>query len=283
MKAFFKLRVGTAIVLLLTCLVSIAADPPKPAKADAKPKSAADASKATDPWQRRLPEFQADNLPLSEVASFLSDQFPEINFVLHPAVKDTPVSLRLRSVTLDDIFTALDIGTQSAGHQVVDPMTGLASQGAVQANKLNDRMVSFTYRQTPLPEATKPVCRAFSLSRHLAGKSDKEADNVLNEIEDALKLCWAMLQDADRANTKTEQPQLNLHRGTKLLIVVGQPSQVEVVEQVINQVEGGSGSPVAIDPSTGLPGGSEVNRAFLERYGVRPSSSVSTNPPPGRR
>lgn len=280
MKAFFKLRAGTAIVLLLACLVSYAADPPKPTKADAKPKSAADASKATDPWQRQLPEAFFDNIPLSEVANFLSDQFPEINFVLHPAAKDIPVSLKLRMVTLDDIFTALKIGTQNMV-QGVDPVTGGSMECAVEFNKLNDRMVSVTYRQTPTSEASKPLCRAFSLSRHLAGKSDKEADNVLNEIEDALKLCWAMLQDADRSNTKTEQPQLNLHRGTKLLIVVGQPSQVEVVEQVINQVEGGSGSPVAIDPSTGLPGVSEAERAFQERYGLR-SSSTSTNPPSGR-
>src|SRR5688572_16006109 len=102
MKLPSKVSVLTTCAALLICLASPVLAQPKTAKTDAKPKPAADAPKDSDPWMRRLPELQFDNLPLSEVANFLSDQFPEINFVLDPSVKDIPILLKLRSVTLDD-------------------------------------------------------------------------------------------------------------------------------------------------------------------------------------
>ena len=85
MKTFLKLRAGTAVAVLLSCLLSPAADSPKPAKPEAKPNRTTDGD--SDPWRRRLPELQADGLPLSEVANALSERFPEINFVLDPMVR----------------------------------------------------------------------------------------------------------------------------------------------------------------------------------------------------
>jgi hypothetical protein len=247
MKPLCKL-LAFVVVLLMTFPVG---GQQKPAS-EPKPKSG-EASKSSDPWQRRLPELNLQNIPLAEVVNMLAekDQFPEINVICDQAVKDTAVTLKLRSVTLDDIFTALEIATQSGG-SIVDPASGLPSQLAVQANKISDRMVSLSFRQTPPIAPVTPVCRAFSLSRYLAGKSSNEIESALKEIEDTLNLCWDMLKKADRTNTKTESPQLRLHPGTKLLIVVGQENQVAVVAQVLEQLD--QGMVPSIDPATGLPG-----------------------------
>ncbi len=252
MKPFFKLSLSAVAALLLSVSWPAVA---QPKSGEAKPKPAVEAVKDADPWKRRLPEVQFDNVPLSEVANHLSAQFPEINFVLHPNVKEIPVLLRLRSVTLDDIFTALDISTQVGG-QGVDPTTGMAVPGGgLHVNKLNDRMVSLSYGQPAAVYVVKPVCRAFSLSRYLAGKSEKDVDAALNDIEEALQIAWKMLQAGEQSKSKAQQPSLNLHRATKLLIVVGQPEQVEVVEQVISQLDGGVAASGAGGTGFGLQGG----------------------------
>ena len=262
MKTILKVRALTVVALLLSCLPAFTADPPKPAKVETKP--AAGAAKSSDPWSRRISELVLDGVPLVEVANYLAETnfFPEINFVMADDMKDIPIKLKLRSVNLDDIFTAI----------------ALTTKDSVVANKVTDAMVSFQHQEVVgAPVDTKPLCRAFSLSRYLAGKSDKDVDKAMADVEDALNLCWQMLNRADRSNTRGESPQLNLHRGTKLLIVVGQPSQVEVVAQVINQLEegsgGGGGGGGAVDPTTGLP--------LPPGYGV-PGIPSTPKPPGGK-
>lgn len=215
----------------------------------------------------------------------------------------TVVALKLRSVTLEDIFTAIGITPQTTqtGNGAIDPNTGpfLPGQfppGAVQAITVSGRMVSFTLRQAPAAEIAKPVCRAFSRARHLAGKSEAAAGKALEEGEEVLGMCWKLLQDSDRSSTKIATPRLSLHRATKLLVVAGQPEQIEVVEPVINQLDGArarAGGPF-IDPNTGLPAAfgagapgaahTEALRVFAARYGLGPGltpwpSSASTNLP----
>jgi len=195
-------------------------------------------AKPEDPWQRRVNDVRLEGVPYSEVAAGLAKSFPEINFVVTPGESDElAVSLSLRNVTLDDIFTAMN----------------LATGGRVQAAKINDRMVNFKLVEAAASEPSpKKICRAFSLSRYLSGRSDKETDTALVELEDALKQCWTMLQKANPTDIALQRPELSLHPTTKLLIVVGVPEQLAVVEEVVNQLEGVPAQPM-IDPTTGLP------------------------------
>lgn len=261
MKSLLR-RFTFAAVLLISPALLLAADPVKstaPARENSAPAATASAN---DPWQRKIAAFEIDGLPMSEVANLLADSkyFPEINFLVDPAARDMAVPLlKLRSATLDDIFTALNVSLQ----------------GALQVNKINDRMVSFAYRTDPAEAGSKkPICRAFSLSRYLAGKTDKDVDIAMVGVESALNTCWEMLQRADRSTTKPAAPQLNLHRATKLLIVVGDPEQIGVVEQVIGQLEEGAIATPLIDPTTGLPaGGFSAPGAALPFGGSRPSTN----------
>src|SRR5436190_3551330 len=100
----------------------------------------------TDPWQRRIAKTSFDGLPLVEVVKILAqkDFFPEVNSVVPPELREVPVNvMELRSVTLEDIFTAIKI----------------ASDGQLVANVLNDRMFSFEVSKSPEP---KRLYQAFS-------------------------------------------------------------------------------------------------------------------------
>lgn len=259
MKLLHRFSYFLAVALLI-CLANSSFAQNKQSKADSKPKAVTvGGSNESDPWNRVIPELQFDNVPLKDVVDYISEHVPEINFVIQAPVSTIPVSLKLRSVKLDDIFTALDICTKQTAGGGIDPSTGLPTPGnTLEIKKLSDRMVSFVaYEGSMRGMATMTVCRAFSLSRYLAGKADKEVNEAMTEIEDALQTAWKMLQVSDPANAKLVRPQLNLHRATKLLIVVGQPQQVQVVEEVINQLESGAGAEEAA-----------AARAMNSRYGV---------------
>jgi hypothetical protein len=289
MNPLRKLSVLAVIVALCVGFTASASAQGKPAEAKSKP--AAEIKSKEAPWTRKIQEVQFESQPLSEVASYLSDVFPEIYFVVHPKVALTSVSLKLRSVTLDDIFVALEICTKDsaipATGLVIDPNTGLpmpAGPGpSLQIKKVGERMVSFTAGEASgTAAAEKPVCRAFSLNRYLAGKSDQEADKALSEIQEALHICWKMME-ADAAGSSSRSPQLSMHRGTKLLLVVGQAAQVEVVAQVISQL---NGEPV-MTGYPGMPGAGSAN-PFADYYAPRrapkaadPSSFSPGNPNPG--
>ena len=183
-------------------------------------------------WNRTIKEVNFDGLPMVEVIRWLREQFPEVNFVNAPEVEDVPVRLTLRSVTLDDIFTALAI----------------TSKGELRSNILSEKMVSFFYEPLiPRGEVDlKKYTRAFSLANYLAGRSPEETAKALKELEEALKVSWSMLAEANGGHL--EKPALNLHAPTKMLIVVGTPEQLEMVAQFIDQLRSNVYSPVLPKP-----------------------------------
>src|SRR5687767_13032529 len=74
------LLVQSLVALLLFASIPLnAADKPEPKNAPAKQVAEPDASAA---WQRRIPEFLSDNLPLGEIIRELRQRFPEINFLI---------------------------------------------------------------------------------------------------------------------------------------------------------------------------------------------------------
>ncbi|MDB6025894.1 MAG: hypothetical protein JWM68_2117 [Verrucomicrobiales bacterium] len=178
-------------------------------------------NRPSDAWQRRIKEIHFDGLPLGEVAKILQEQefFPEVNFVTEPELNDLPISVsQLRSVGLEDIFNAIKIVTK----------------GKVEINRLVDGMVTFTRTKLPAGEA-KAVCQAFSLNSYLAMRTPEQSAKALKELESAFDLCWNMLERAN-PNDPTGRPQFNIHSGTRLLIAVGSPEQMLVIEQVIGQL-----------------------------------------------
>ncbi len=231
MKNIFKL------LALVTCAALLLSKPTRVcAQAKETPPASTAATGGTNafvPATNRIKEFHVDGLPLAEVVKNLQEQFPDVNFLMTPEVRDfaEPIVLQLRSVTLQEILTAIQLTTR----------------GALQINPLfNEKMVSLSLDPNVIMEGKLPkpqkICRAFSLSNYLSNRSPDQTSAALKEVEDALAQCWSMLSKANsKANkdNKFERPELSLHPETKLLIVVGEPEQLEVVAQVVNEIERG--------------------------------------------
>src|SRR2546421_585376 len=182
-------------------------------------------------WLRRLSDFQSDGLPLDEVVKRLRADFPELNYIVREKVRSEGVSLILRSVTLEEILKALEPGTEGRV-RVIWP------------TNYNDRLIIFDRgpgpgaaidRATGLPmqggSGNEKLCRVFNLGKYLARTSDKGTDAAIKEVLESLETAWSMLRQAN--NDQEELPKLNLHRGTKLLIAVGRPEDLEILEQVV--------------------------------------------------
>src|SRR5205085_1582362 len=85
------------------------------------------------------------------------------------------------------------------------------------------------------------ICRVFNLSKYLERATDKSVDAAIKEVMESLETAWSMLRQAN--GDQEELPKLNLHRGTKLLIAVGRPQDLEILEQVVKELQGsGAGS-----------------------------------------
>jgi hypothetical protein len=173
-------------------------------------------------WKKQVKEVDLEDLPMGEVIGWLRKEFPEVNFINAPEVENVFVKLKLRSVTLDDIFIALSI----------------TSKGEIVINPMNEKMVSIFYRPlAPKEQTPKKISQAFSLVGYLTGLSPDETTKALKDLEDALAVSWKMLQRANPEDQNFQPPQLNLHAPTKMLIAVGDGEQLEVIERFISQLE----------------------------------------------
>jgi len=171
-------------------------------------------------WERRLERVSFDELPIREVVKYLREKYPEINFVMNGGAADVQVKIELRSVTLGNILDALTF----------------ASNGNVRFDKKELRLVTVLGREPRKRVAAE--LRAFSLSRYLSGLSEEDTERALKELDDVLNSSWEMLQNTRLAGEEFSFPKLSIHRKTKLLIVVGQPEQLEAVEQIVTALQG---------------------------------------------
>ena len=190
-------------------------------------------------WERRLADFNSDNLPLDEIVKELRRKFPELNYIVKEKARSQPVSLMLRAVTLDEFLKALEAATDGRVHVIWPTNNG-------------DRLIIFDKGRgsgtaidpatgLPMPGGEEKICRVFNLSKYLGRTSDKSIDAAIKEVVDSLETAWSMLRQAN--GDQEEIPKLNLHRGTKLLIAVGRREDLDILEQVVKELQGsGPGS-----------------------------------------
>jgi hypothetical protein len=205
----------------------------RPPAAEAEPSMA-------NAWQRRIPELTSDGLPLEEIVKLLRKQFPELNFLVKQKARSESVAVVLRSVTLQEILKAI----------------GPATEGRVQVIwNDNDRLVIFDQASRalpvdpatgqPFPNSGKKICRVYNVSDYLNGLPDKDADKAIAEIQNVLETAWKMLRDANN-DIDEPIPTLSVHRGTKLLIAVGRPEDLMILDQVVTRLQGSSAQSTAI-------------------------------------
>jgi hypothetical protein len=206
-------RAGLLLTFLVSGLHLDAADP-----TNTPPKGAPSVA-----WERRLKDVHWDGIPLDEIVKTLRDQFPEINFIVARNVQSESVSLILREVKLEELFKALEFATE----------------GRVRTTwNQNERLVTFEKPPPTTPQPGDPAtCRVFNLSRFLADKECKDLDAAVRSVTEALEDGWRMLREAN--NDLTEYtPRLSFHKGSKLLIVVGRPLEVNVADELVRELQG---------------------------------------------
>jgi hypothetical protein len=182
-------------------------------------------------WQRRLPEFQSDNLPLDEIIKQLRNEFREINFIVKRQndsdnyISSTSVRMTLRAVTLAEILKAIE----------------LASDRPLQiVGKPDERLVIFEKQTTDpsgMPLDAPLATRVYNISTYLAQRPEVEAAAALKELEDVIQTAGHMMTRASNG-ARNFQPTLSIHPSTKLLIVVGRPEELALVDQVITGLQG---------------------------------------------
>jgi hypothetical protein len=142
--------------------------------------------------------------------------------------------LRMRHVDVSQIFDALGVsskrlvpnlvGTSSGGNKswtYVDIGYGFKHQGAVD----QDTIWSF-HRNQPAPIPPEPslkVCWFHQINPYLKNYS-------IESITTAIETGWKMLNIA-------EPPVIRFHKDTGLLIAVGEPDQLKVIDQVLRNLE----------------------------------------------
>ena len=189
---------------------------------------------------------------IAEVIEFLSKKDEGFNAVVQQNVNGIGVSLKLRNVTTQQVLSALVF----------------ASEGNVELEDLPDGIVGVKAAVPPQSVGAdglpiRPECRIFSLAGYLAGKDERAGAAAIDQLHRSLETAVQMLNDASpQARVKT--PQLQVNPETKLLIAVGMPDDLAVVEQLVSALQGNvaapqygyrkaAGAPMA-PPGAGMPG-----------------------------
>lgn len=190
-------------------------------------------------WERRIPNLTVDSHPLGDLIANLRTKFPEINFVVPESGLEKPVSLRLQSVTLAEILRALEI----------------SSEGMIRAQRdsSSPRIVAFRVDKRPEPQESKPVLRAYNLENYLRvsiprmtmengePETDRLRENRREQLKEKkiqslhhhLEMSFAMMQLSDPDNDRIKMPLIEFSRNSDLLIAVGTPESLQIVDEVV--------------------------------------------------
>ncbi len=162
-------------------------------------------------------------------------------------------ALRLREVTAPELFRALEragmnAGNSQSGYQVL-PMGGVPGNnhpafGFVTAdNPPRDGSIWTFYGQAPRAAADQPEgypCRFFQLGPYL------DAGYKVEDILTSVEIGWKMMG-------QKPVPELKFHPETKLLIAVGPPAALSMIDDALSQLKRPSAPPKAA-PGAPLPG-----------------------------
>ena len=167
----------------------------------------------------------------------------EYNFIVSEEIAEIPVNLQLRRVSFEQLTKAVEIAT--GGNVVIEAVAGGGN----------------LYHVRPGPERkphAEPILRVFNLSKFLTQKSEEEAQKALEDVHQTVEIAFEMLANAQRAAGKRQRSRnkvdTKFHPGTKLMIVIGDPTDVDVFHEVISQLTGEPRRRPRTDFGSGMPG-----------------------------
>jgi hypothetical protein len=218
MKPILRFFAATILAATLTTPL-LAQQPPKP--------------KSTSPIAERRIDVNLGNSTIAEAAEEFRQSWDGLNVIVPPSVADLPIGpLQLRQITIENLCLIIPAATD----RIVEATF--------------DRDAFLTFRPTVAIERTQPICRIMSLTPYLAGKPEKDAEKAIVELQDAVVQACSLLAKARRSG-KLDQPDFSVHQPTKLLIVVGSPESVNIVEGVVNALSGGPAPGTSVGAGAG--------------------------------
>jgi hypothetical protein len=154
-----------------------------------------------------------------------------LNVIIPDDVADTWIpALKMRAVTVSDLFDALTMASQksvvynktASGYQIGTSVYGFRTEGAP-----HDDSIWYFYRQNPAlpPVPSKPqeaICRFYQLAPYLDTYK-------IEDITTAIETGWKMLGEKSL-------PKISFHKDTKLLIAVGEPEKLMLIDAVLAQL-----------------------------------------------
>jgi len=226
------LRFFSAIILAATLTAPLfGQQPPKPDK--------------NSPIAERRIDVTLKDLTIAEAAEVFRQQWDGLNIIVPPSVADLQIGpLQLRQITVENLCQVIPAAT--------DGIVAVKYDGAA----------FLTFQPTVEIARTQPMCKIMSLAPYLAGKPEKDADQAIVDLQDAVLQACSLLAKARRSG-KSEQPEFSVHQSTKLLIVVGSSESVSIVEGVVNALSGGAVRGTGFGGGAGGEGGASGARGGM--------------------
>ena len=214
------------LILGGTMLVNWAVAQPVPADANGEPLMTA-AQWAKYRSTNSLPRFDLDfsgGTPKQLVQAIEKATGKPLNAIIPDDVADTMLpALSVKNVTAQQVFDALlavvSQKTVAVGNGYSHTRFGFATKGEPNANS-----VWYFYYDKPVLPAD--ICLFFQLGPYL------DAGYNVDDITTAAETAWKMLGETNR-------PKISYHKETRLLIVVGQPDQLAVIDQTLSHLQKG--------------------------------------------
>jgi hypothetical protein len=130
--------------------------------------------------------------------------------------------LKMRAVDAAELFEALSVA--SVKTVLIPGGTYNSAYGFKALGNRSDNSVWYFYHSKPNVTEEKKACRFYQLAPYL--ESCKVED-----ITTAIQTGWKMLGE-------TNPPTISFHKDTKLLIAVGEPSKLQLIDSVLQQLRG---------------------------------------------
>lgn len=216
---------------------------------------------ADGPARTTLTRFRLDfpgGRPADLVAAIEKAMGKPLNVII--PVQDAEVQLpplKMNNVNVPELFQALRSASAKSEAYVTSTYYGggrglgpgpsynvmTTSYGFNTSGEHTDNSIWYFHVDKPaLPPdfAQNKTCRFYLLTPYL------NEGLTVDDITTAIQTGWKMLGD-------TSPPKISFHKETKLLIAVGEPDKLEIIDAVLKALKSAPPPPPRINPATGLP------------------------------
>lgn len=192
----------------------------------------------------KLPRFSLDfpgGTPRELVAALEKAKRRPLNVIVQEEDAQTQIpAFKVQNVDVEQLFQALStasrkreaVGSQGLYGPPQIEETGYAFTAASSHGTENTIWI-FKVIKPALPplKAPRKFCRFYSLAPYL------ERGMTLDDITTAAETGWKMLGE-------TSKPEISYHKETKLLIAVGEPDKLEVIDGVLKALQSAKPAPM---------------------------------------